>query len=142
MKKLTGNQSKLDLNKNGKLDAEDFKMLRGNKMAKGSTVKGADYYEQLAVYVQGVGSIYNGTSMVSATKKANDYLKKHPKAEVVISDEKYGDTYDLNGNIIEEYAKAISGQGVLLKDYTKNYLHNKSTKKKQLQLKSLLRRAC
>ena len=39
MKKLTGNQSKLDLNKNGKLDAEDFKMLRSNKMAKGSTVK-------------------------------------------------------------------------------------------------------
>jgi hypothetical protein len=29
--KLVGNQKKLDLNKNGKLDAEDFKMLRENK---------------------------------------------------------------------------------------------------------------
>jgi len=38
MKKLTGNQSKLDLNKNGKLDAEDFKMLRSNKMANGGVM--------------------------------------------------------------------------------------------------------
>ena len=29
--KLVGNQKKLDLNKNGKLDADDFKMLRENK---------------------------------------------------------------------------------------------------------------
>jgi hypothetical protein len=39
MKKLTGNQSKLDLNKNGKLDSNDFKMLRG-EMAKGGGTKG------------------------------------------------------------------------------------------------------
>jgi len=38
MKKLTGNQSKLDLNKNGKLDSQDFKMLRGNKMANGGSL--------------------------------------------------------------------------------------------------------
>ena len=37
MKKLIGNQSKLDLNKNGKLDSNDFKMLRG-KMAKGGSL--------------------------------------------------------------------------------------------------------
>jgi len=35
---LKGNQKKLDLNKNGKLDAEDFKILRGNKMAQGGGV--------------------------------------------------------------------------------------------------------
>jgi hypothetical protein len=118
MKKLTGNQSKLDLNKNGKLDAEDFKMLRASKMKTGGQLNemfpendamsykngGAanDYYEQLAVYVQGVGSIYNGTSMKKAIEKANSYLKKNPKAEIVISDEKYGDTYDLNGNNTED----------------------------------------
>ena len=33
--KLIGDQKKLDLNKNGRLDSEDFKMLRGEKMAKG-----------------------------------------------------------------------------------------------------------
>lgn len=36
---LKGNQKKLDLNKNGKLDAEDFKMLRGKKMVKGGGVQ-------------------------------------------------------------------------------------------------------
>lgn len=63
------------------------------------------YYEQLAVYVQGVGSIYNGTSMQTAVNKAKSYLKNNPKAEIVISDEKYGDTYDLDGYMIDdEYA--------------------------------------
>jgi hypothetical protein len=36
--KLIGNQKKLDVNKNGKLDAQDFKMLRG-KMAMGGEIK-------------------------------------------------------------------------------------------------------
>lgn len=161
---LIGKQKNLDLNKNGKLDAEDFKMIRGEKKRGGGTkseishykvnghifidyddamnycdknklpyskiiktkkyAKGGlsdlpenpsndamsyktggaanDYYEELAVYVQGVGSIYNGTSMKKAIDKANSYLKKNAKAEIVISDEKYGDTYDLNGNMIED----------------------------------------
>lgn len=63
-----------------------------------------DYYEQLAVYVQGVGSIYNGTSMKKAVEKANSYLKKNKNAEIVIVDEKYGDEYDLDGNMKDEYA--------------------------------------
>jgi hypothetical protein len=33
--KLIGKQKNLDLNKNGKLDSEDFKMIRGNKKANG-----------------------------------------------------------------------------------------------------------
>jgi hypothetical protein len=37
--KLVGNQKKLDVNKNGKLDAEDFKMLRGDKMADGGSIQ-------------------------------------------------------------------------------------------------------
>ena len=37
----------------------------------GGKVDAKDYYEQLAVYVQGVGSIYNGTSMKKAIDKAN-----------------------------------------------------------------------
>ena len=40
--KLIGGQKKLDLNKNGKLDAQDFKMLRGEKMAKGGNVSDFD----------------------------------------------------------------------------------------------------
>ena len=30
---LKGNQKKIDANKNGKIDADDFKMLRGKKSA-------------------------------------------------------------------------------------------------------------
>jgi hypothetical protein len=42
--KLVGKQKNLDVNKNGKLDAEDFKMLRGEKMADGGeTTMGVDY---------------------------------------------------------------------------------------------------
>jgi len=36
--KLVGKQKNLDVNKNGKLDAEDFKMLRGEKMADGGFI--------------------------------------------------------------------------------------------------------
>ena len=52
---------------------------------------GVDYYEQLAVYVQGEGAIYNGTSMKKAIDKASSYLKTNPNAEIAIVDEKYGD---------------------------------------------------
>lgn len=38
-KTLVGKQKNLDVNKNGKLDKEDFKILRGNKMAKGGETK-------------------------------------------------------------------------------------------------------
>jgi len=40
--KLVGKQKNLDVNKNGKLDAEDFKMLRKGKMAMGGKVKFED----------------------------------------------------------------------------------------------------
>ena len=37
-KTLVGKQKNLDVNKNGKLDAEDFKMLRAKKMADGGEI--------------------------------------------------------------------------------------------------------
>ena len=53
--KLIGGQKKLDLNKNGKLDAQDFKMLRGEKMADGGEIykmadnmTDADYEKKLS----------------------------------------------------------------------------------------------
>ena len=42
--KLVGNQKNLDVNKNGKLDAEYFKMLRGEKMAHGGSVQDIEEY--------------------------------------------------------------------------------------------------
>ena len=86
---------------------------------------GVDYYEQLAVYVQGVGSLYNGTSMKKAINIANSYNKKHPNAEIVIVDEKYGDEYDLNGINKDDYANGGFMDGVYAEEgaevtYTRN----------------------
>jgi|TARA_R110002012_G_scaffold136394_1_gene290724 hypothetical protein len=39
MAKLKGKQRKLDKNKNGRIDAQDFKMLRGSKMYGGGKLK-------------------------------------------------------------------------------------------------------
>ena len=64
---------------------------------------GVDFYEQLSVYIQGVGLIYKGTSMRKAIEKAREYEKKNPNAEIHIVDEKYGDEYDTDGNFINEY---------------------------------------
>ena len=41
---LTGGQSKIDMNKNNKIDAEDFKILRQNKMRGGGiAIKGTKF---------------------------------------------------------------------------------------------------
>jgi hypothetical protein len=59
--KLVGKQKNLDVNKNGKLDAEDFKMLRGEKMENG-------------------GKLYDEMYGVGKSKyvvKTHDGVKKH-----------------------------------------------------------------
>ena len=103
--KFGGNLSKHD----GTYNMNDLKIeessLFMDDYAKGGEVDSIDYYEQLAVYVQGVGSIYNGTSMRKAIEQARAYERKNPNAEVVIVDEKYGDEYDSDGNMKENYAK-------------------------------------
>ena len=95
-------------------DANDLKHEEWNYLGNEVQIKLINdyfaYYENLAVYVQGVGSIYNGTSMQSAVNKANSYLKNNPKAEIVISDEKYGDTYDLDGYMIDKDEYAEGGE--------------------------------
>ena len=40
-KKMTGKRSKLDVNKNGKIDKEDFKLLRSRKKKPTAKKKGA-----------------------------------------------------------------------------------------------------
>lgn len=84
-------------------ESELAKKISVESYKNGGGMDSVDFYEQLAVYVQGVGSIYNGTSMRKAIEKARQYEKKNPKAEIVIVDEKYGDEYDTDGNFINEY---------------------------------------
>ena len=83
-------------------DIKGFDMLSNKGYARGG---GVDYYEQLEVFVQGEGSIYKGTSMKKAIESAEMYLIKNPNAEITIVDIKYGDEYDMDGNLIEEYRK-------------------------------------
>jgi hypothetical protein len=86
------------------INEESLYKTKQNQYAKGGEVD--DFYDNLQVHVQGVGTIYHGQSMKEAIKKAEAHLLKNPKAEVVIVDEKYGDEYDLNGNQVEDdYAK-------------------------------------
>jgi hypothetical protein len=47
--RLVGKQKNLDVNKNGKLDAEDFKMLRGEKMAMGGELMKHKYLENVSI---------------------------------------------------------------------------------------------
>jgi hypothetical protein len=51
--KLVGKQKNLDVNENGKLDAEDFKMLRGEKMEHGGDVKYTKKWRVVGITIQG-----------------------------------------------------------------------------------------
>jgi hypothetical protein len=107
---LTKEQRKYIQNFSNEWDEEQDKYAKGGQTD--------DFYDNLQVHVQGVGTIYHGQSMKAAIKKADAYLLKNPKAEVVIVDEKYGDEYDLEGNQVEnedEYARG----GEITKDNLK-----------------------
>jgi hypothetical protein len=69
----------------------------GDFMADGGETE--DYYENLAVYVRGLGEIYRGNSMKEALAVANNYKRKNTKAKIVVVDDKIGDEYDLDGNL-------------------------------------------
>jgi hypothetical protein len=63
-------------------------VMRG-KYADGGDVQ--DFYENIQVHVQGVGTIYQGQSLREATEVFDEYYANHPHAEIVMVDEKYGE---------------------------------------------------
>jgi hypothetical protein len=65
--KLVGGQKKLDLNKNGKLDAEDFKMLRSDKMETGGEVGDLKWVKRGDMYFA------NGKNKYDIVKGLNSY---------------------------------------------------------------------
>jgi len=73
--KLYGNQSRIDKNKNGKIDREDFKMLR----------KQQDEEEQLYEIEFEKEETYEGNAFTGALSKA----KKHHKDEFEVDGKKY-----------------------------------------------------
>jgi hypothetical protein len=100
--KLVGNQKKLDVNKNGKLDAEDFKMLRGEKMAKGgkTPIVRTQFEEEEFEYADG-GMMANVPSQIpsrivrQAAKAANEN-NRDVKIYYSIIDEQFHFTANLH----------------------------------------------
>ena len=77
---LTGNQHKIDANKNGKVDAHDFKLLRRKKTQT----------EEVEV-VSEVNIIHNGKKFKNVKrfdndKEANDFIEKNPSHGVLHAD--------------------------------------------------------
>jgi hypothetical protein len=85
--KLVGKQKNLDVNKNGKLDAEDFKILRGEKMADGGKVQ----TPQEGDVVKGFGHKYL-TPIIEVNEKNNTFKIDSPNywdsSDVLISFDK------------------------------------------------------
>jgi hypothetical protein len=50
-----------------------------------------DFYENLQVHVEGIGTIYHGQSLKEAKNIFDNYLVNNPHAEIIVVDEKYGD---------------------------------------------------
>jgi hypothetical protein len=102
--KLYGNQSRIDKNKNGKIDREDFKMLR----------KQQDEEEQLYEIEFEKEETYEGNAFTGALSKA----KKHHKDEFEVDGKKYkvkesilyteSDLIDLIEGIVNEEKKKFS----------------------------------
>ena len=94
MKKLIGKQSNLDLNKNGKLDSQDFKMLRSKK-AYGGTAESSE-----------TGTFIGGENASSMYKKGGNLKKKAnyvPNYMVQsVEVERKGKTTDIDGaNVLD-----------------------------------------
>jgi len=79
--KLVGKQSKIDKNKNGKIDAEDFKLLKKNKAKKKTSVKMTE--EELISFIENIvletsdstrspKTLANLKTLNSKNKKEND----------------------------------------------------------------------
>ena len=85
--KLIGKQRNLDLNKNGKLDSEDFKMIRGNKKANGGLANVPESFPSNdAVSYKTGGKVGNKT-----IEKRLEQLRKELRAERI----SYGELAEL-----------------------------------------------
>ena len=132
--KLVGKQKNLDVNKNGKLDAEDFKMLRGEKMEEGGKLTPAQIKARSYRVVSP-----SGTREKKKLDKAfiKEEIKKIPKNEMKAikaymdnEDLLYNDYMAMGGKVkFEDKVKAIKESLLkrkkvspkVQKDYGKTY---------------------
>lgn len=95
---LKGGQVKLDKNKNNKLDAEDFKMLRGEKPVKEEALQVFEQEED-NVTANVVGHKVTLHRHLSEPGESDTYTLHHPSGakKVKISFEKHGDGSEVHG---------------------------------------------
>lgn len=138
--KLVGKQKNLDVNKNGKLDAEDFKMLRGEKMADGGkinigTIKKTDtdvlFDKQSGTFyvnlIDGAGNRVNKVNV----NTIDDVFEKYPTFKLnTIGQKEFPDSMAMGGKVkFEDKVKAIKESLLkrkkvspkVQKDYGKTY---------------------
>jgi hypothetical protein len=108
--KLVGKQKNLDVNKNGKLDAEDFKILRGEKMAKGGKAKDYDgeKYRVADVYYsdrrKDLFIVTESKPTYIVVKYKDGFVDKITKAELKELKESGDlDYIDKNVNLLDKY---------------------------------------
>jgi hypothetical protein len=102
MKKLIGKQSNLDLNKNGKLDSQDFKMLR-NKKEWGGTAESSE--TGVSIGGENQSSMYKTGGEIKFTKtNFNSHENHNPEYDIL---EGY-----IDGDTFITYAKKVKGDNV------------------------------
>jgi hypothetical protein len=105
---LTGNQTKMDMNKNNKIDSEDFKMLRNKKsMAKGGAVK--QMAKGGSLKMRG-GGMAKGYAIGGAIEKIKN--KKMAKGGAVKPMAKGGPIKMRTGKLVKAKAKGSNTGGV------------------------------
>ena len=121
--RLHGRQRVLDKNKNNKIDAEDFKMLRGKKSETKESAK-PDFLDLDK----------DGNKKESMKKSSKDVKKKHVKESVKLTED---EMIELIENIIkeEEKLKVIGGKPKGLTKYEE--VHRKDGKENDEYLKSV-----
>lgn len=121
--KLHGRQRVLDKNKNNKIDAEDFEMLRGKKSETKESAK-PDFLDLDK----------DGNKKESMKKASKDVKKKHVKESVQLTED---EMIELIENIIkeEEKLKVIGGKPKGLTKYEE--VHKKDGKENDEYLKSV-----
>ena len=109
--KLLGKQKNLDVNKNGKLDAEDFKMLRKGKMAEGGMMADGGMMDEVNTEVIKVkGNIMGTTSLelkIKGMRKPQDFIV-YP-----ISNDQAGKPITIQSDTRFGYLDLSSGRGLM-----------------------------
>ena len=123
---LKGNQHKIDANKNGKVDAHDFKLLRAKKGMKEEAEKMAKKDHDQDGKIESGKAEYLG-SRIRAAKMAGK-LKEETQSEMLKESEQLQE-YESKGGVFKHKAKLAMGSKYGESDYSKGGEEDTESKK-------------